>query len=355
MIDYNVENYFIRPGSTLLEAMEVISENRRRIGFLCENNNVLKAVVSDGDIRRALIKTYSLESSVDIAANYRPRYVFIGENQKGERMLSQYDCCAIPVVDAQMHIVGVIVKDTYFEEPQKQLVHLPVVIMAGGEGSRLRPYTNVLPKPLIPIGNKTILERIIDKFVSQGCDDFTLIINYKKELIRAYFNSYETPPPYKIDFCEENEFLGTGGGLKLVSDRIKETFLVSNCDVLVDCDYSELLARHKAENNVLTVVCADMKMTIPYGVIECGTNHEILAIKEKPDYHALISTGVYVVEPEFLDMIPPNTFIHITDLMEKCIAAGKRVGTFVVNAEAWLDMGQFNEMRQMKEHFHKMG
>lgn len=355
MIDYNVENYFIRQGSSLLEAMEIINKNRQRVGFLCENNNMLKAVVSDGDIRRALIKTYSLESSIETAANYLPRYVFIDEKEKGEHMLSQYDCGAVPVVDPQMHIVGVIVKETYSEEPHKQLIHVPVVIMAGGEGSRLKPYTNVLPKPLIPIGSKTILERIIDKFVCQGCDDFTLIINYKKDLIRTYFNSLETPLPYKINFCEENEFWGTGGGLKLVSGKIKETFFVSNCDVLVDCDYSELLARHKAENNILTVVCADIKTTIPYGVIECGINHEILDIKEKPDYHALISVGLYVIDPEFLDMIPPNAFIHITDLMKKCIKVGKRVGAFVVNSEAWLDMGQFNEMKQMKEHFQKMG
>lgn len=345
MMDYDIERYIIRENHTLLEAMQIITKNCQGVGFVCENGRLLGAL-SDGDIRRQLIKANDLGGSVNEATNYNPRYVMYEEKDKAEELLYTTACSAIPIVDAQMHVICIAVKELHDKKTEEN-IDLPVVIMAGGKGSRLKPYTDVLPKPLIPIGNKTILERIIDNFSNVGCKEFKLITNYKKGLLKAYFG--EIKHDYEIKFYEEEEFLGTGGGLKLLEDDIKGTFFVSNCDILVDCNYSDLLCCHMEKNSIITIVCVKKNVVIPYGVLEtdeCG--NKLVGIREKPSYEVLINTGLYVIEPRFLKMIPSNTFIPMTDVIELCLEKGENIGTYIVDGERWLDMGQFDEMDRMK-------
>jgi len=345
MIDYDIDKYIIRKEQTLMEAMQIITKNQQGVGFVCEENR-LQGALSDGDIRRKLIKTNNLESSAGSAANYNPHYVYYEDKDSAERMLYETDFSVIPIVDTKMHIIGVAVKEIHDVKVRTQ-IDLPVVIMAGGKGSRLKPYTDVLPKPLIPIGNKTILERIIDQFKHSGCKRFSLIINYKKELLKAYFS--EIQHDYMLDFFEEEGFLGTAGGLKLLEDKVKDTFFVSNCDILVDCNYADLVRHHKIKRNIITIVCVRKKVTIPYGVLETDQSQEVIVdLKEKPSYDVLINTGVYVIEPDFLREIPSNMFIHITDVIKKCILRNKKVGIYCIDENKWLDMGQFNEMNRMK-------
>ena len=345
MIDYEVDRYILKRDQTLIEAMEIITKNRQGIGFVCENYKLV-AALSDGDIRRKLIRSNSLNSSVDSAANYNPHYVNYEEKDTAEKILYEEDLAAVPLVDKQKHIIAVVVKEI-LENKTGNPIGLPVIIMAGGKGSRLMPYTNVLPKPLIPIGNKTILERIINQFTNVGCSDFGLIINYKKELLKAYLN--EIPHDYKVEFYEENEFLGTAGGLKLLEDRIRGTFFMSNCDILVDCNYHKLLEKHQMNKNILTIVCVKKEIVVPYGVLETDKlEKNVIGIKEKPAYQALINTGFYVVESEFLKYIPSNTYADITDALRIAINQGEKVGMYVIEEEQWLDMGQFSEIEKMK-------
>ena len=186
MIDYEVERYIVRKEQTLLEAMQIINRNHQGIGFVCEDYKLLGAL-SDGDIRRKLIKSGDLFSSVNSAANYNACYVYGEEKEKAEKLLYETDLTAIPLVDGGNHIVAIAVKEVLKSTVEK-LISLPVVIMAGGRGTRLKPYTSVLPKPLIPIGDKTIVERIIEQFKDAGCSKFILIVNYKKELLKSYLD-----------------------------------------------------------------------------------------------------------------------------------------------------------------------
>ena len=337
MIDYEVERYIVKRECTLLEAMQIINQNRQGIGFVCEEHRLLGAL-SDGDIRRKLIKSNNLFGNVESAANYNVCYVSYEEKERAEKLLYETDVTAIPLVDENGHIIAVAVKEVLRPATENR-INMPVVIMAGGKGMRLRPYTDVLPKPLIPVGNKTIVERIIDQFRNVGCSKFAMIVNYKKELLKSYFG--ELQYDYSITFYEEEQFWGTAGGLKLVEDKINETFLVSNCDVLVDCDYYKLMERHKKDNNIVTVVCVKKKITIPYGIFEIDESEtRIKEISEKPSYEVVINTGLYMVEPEFLEYIPCNTFIDITDIIKVVINEHKNVGTFIIDEDKWLDRSE---------------
>ena len=219
--------------------------------------------------------------------------------------------------------------------------------MAGGKGTRLYPYTQILPKPLIPIGEKTITEHIMSRFMKYGCKSFEMIINYKRNLIKSYFLDNEDT--YDITFIDEKQFLGTGGGLKLLKGKIDTTFFMTNCDILIEEDFDRILEYHQKNNNIITVVCAKKNMTIPYGMVEVSESGKALALREKPCFSFLTNSGFYVIEPEFLDMIPDNTFIHITDVIQRCIDMKMQVGVYTIPEEKWLDMGQLEEMEKMKK------
>ena len=219
--------------------------------------------------------------------------------------------------------------------------------MAGGKGTRLYPYTQILPKPLIPIGEKTITEHIMSRFKEYGCSHFDMIVNYKKHFIKSYFLDNENT--VDVDFIEETEFLGTGGGLRLLEGKYQSTIFMTNCDILIEEDYAKILEYHKKNNNIITMVCAEKNMLIPYGTVEISETGQALALKEKPRLSFITNTGFYVIEPEFLNMIPENTFIHITDIIQNCIDTGKKVGVYKILEEKWLDMGQMEEMERMRQ------
>lgn len=216
------------------------------------------------------------------------------------------------------------------------------MIMAGGQGSRLKPITNIIPKPLIPIGDKPIIEIIIDKFSTLGVSNFYLSVNYKQEMIRFYFEGVENKS-YNLNYFVEPYPLGTGGSLHLLKDKISSTFFVSNCDIIIDQDYYDIYDYHTSNKNELTIVAALRLMQIPYGTLESGENGELLALKEKPELTFMINTGMYILEPHLLNEIPENTFFHITDLIEKVKERRGRVGVFPVSEGAWMDIGEWKE------------
>lgn len=340
----DIEQYIVPETVSVFQAMQQINNNARGILFVCRDGKLI-ASISDGDIRRGFLKGISPEETIKLIANYNPYYVKVDEIDNLQEYMKKYSITAVPIVDDNM-----IIKDIRFlidkpVSPQSRLRN-QVVIMAGGKGSRLKPYTDVLPKPLIPIGEKTIIEHILEQFESFGCKDFNIIVNYKKNLIKAYFTDSEKV--WNIKFTEENRFLGTGGGLSLVKGYVKDTFFMSNCDILIQEDYSKILEYHKAQHNIVTLVCAKKEETIPYGTIEISDDGNVLGIKEKPRFSFNTNTGLYVLEPEFLDKIPVDTVIDITDVIEMCINAGEKVGAYIISEDKWMDMGQLDEMEKMK-------
>ncbi len=341
----NLDHYVVSEETSIMDTMKIIEEGENPTAFVCREG-CLVAAVSDGDVRRYLISGGDIERAVRVVANYSPVRALYNEEIDYDLLMKEKHISALPLVDEDGRILDIRFLSKRFES--RRQVMLPVVIMAGGKGTRLKPFTEILPKPLIPIGNKTITEHIISRFKQFGCSHFDMIINYKKNFIKSYFQDNENQ--YDISFVEEPEFWGTAGGLKLIEGKYASTFFVTNCDILIQADYADIVEKHKKNNDILTIVCARKKVTIPYGTIEIveGTG-DVKAIREKPTYEFNTNTGMYVIEPELIKKIPESTRIDITDIIEQCVIDGEKVGTYLVDEEDWLDMGQLEEMERMKK------
>lgn len=343
-----IYDLFIKENTTIKEAIKRIDETAKKI-LLVTDENKLIGIITDGDIRRWILKNGKLHECVNYIMNTSPIYVHEKDRIYAKRILKEKKIEAIPVVNSNKEVIDIVFWNDSFKIRLNHFNKLetPLVIMAGGKGTRLDPYTKVIPKPLIPIGDVPIVERIIDRFVEYGCNKFYMSVNYKKNMIKAYFN--ELNKSYEIDYIEEEKPLGTAGSLSLLTGVLKNTFFVSNCDILIDANYSDILKYHKENNNNITIITSLKHFTIPYGVVEISATSEVESMVEKPEYDFLVNTGMYILEPDVLDDIPKDTFYHITDLINYYIEKGEKIGIYPVSDKAWLDMGQFKEMENMLE------
>jgi NDP-sugar pyrophosphorylase family protein len=278
------------------------------------------------------------------------RYLNIREQSLAINMMRMEAINSVPILDDSMKILDIVfIEDVYKPRIHKNtsLKDVPVIVMAGGKGTRLYPYTKILPKPLIPIGDIPILERILDHFRNYGCREFYLTVNYKKEMIRSYFNDLN--PPYVIHYVEENKPLGTAGSISLIKEELSGPVIITNCDILIETDYENLLKRHIASDNAMTIVASLQDTVIPYGVIHTSEDGYIETIEEKPRLSYLINTGMYIVDARYLKLIPHDRMYHMTELAEELLRREHKVGTYPVSENSFLDMGQFEELKKMEE------
>ncbi len=329
---------------SLMSALKLMDELKCKL-LLVTSLNTFIGVLSVGDIQRAIIKNITLDTkvheilrSIITVANSDEKYDDIKK-----RMLELRTEC-MPVVDEKNELVDILFWDDLFENKEKVVskIGLPVVIMAGGKGTRLKPLTNVIPKPLIPVGEKTMIETIIESFTKYGVEEFHISVNYKSDLIKYYLDSNPVENA-TLGYFEETMPLGTAGSLSLLKDKIDKPFFVTNCDIIVDQDYTEIYKYHKENKNELTVVAALKHISIPYGTLETGEDGILKTITEKPELTYWINSGLYILEPSLLDEIPENTFYHITTLIEKLKSSNRRVGVFPVSEDSWKDVGEWNE------------
>lgn len=325
------------------EAMQRIDANAGGVLFLADEQGVLLGCISDGDIRRFLLAGGKIDSPAYQAANRRPRTAHTAEEAK--RLYHSKNYVAIPVVDAANHITDIYAGGDACRKTYAPL-NIPVVINAGGRGTRLDPYTKVLPKPLIPVGELPIIEHIIKGFQSYSCNEFHIIVNYKREIMKAYFA--ENEDKYDITWHDEDTPLGTGGGLSLLKGKLGGTFFFTNCDNLLAANYGRILEFHREQKNAVTMICAYKNITLPYGVVEMGRNGKIEAMKEKPLLSFLTNTGIYIVEPEVLGDIEDNVPAGFPDIVERQRRKGKNVAVFPVSENDWMDMGQLTELEKMR-------
>lgn len=339
-----VKDFLIEEECTMLEAMTLIDKIAKKVLFVAREGKLL-AAITDGDIRRWILKKGNLEARVKDIANYNPKYLKEREKASAKEYMKKYSIEALPILNDENEIISVVFINDGDIGVKKDL-DIPVVMMAGGFGTRLYPYTKILPKPLIPIGEIPIAEHIVNRFNKYGCKDFFLIVNHKKNMIKAYFNEIEKD--YNITYVDEEKPLGTGGGLSLLKGIIDSTFILSNCDILIEEDYEKIYKFHKRENNFITMVCSLKKIQIPYGVIEIGQHGEIVKMKEKPELSFFTNTGMYIVEPDLIGELEDNQAISFPDIIEKCKQSGEKIGVYPIGENCWLDMGEVDVMEEMR-------
>lgn len=333
---------------SLLDAMKLMDKLGVKILFVFNDEKFL-GLLTIGDVQRAIIKNIELSAHVESILDLHKVYAAVGEpmdsiKHKMQRMRSE----CMPVLDADGNLSDVIFWKDIVDieiELERPKINLPVVIMAGGLGTRLRPITNVIPKPLIPIGEKTILQEIMDQFRHIGCEKFYMSVNYKYDMIKYYID--QLPEHYDISYFKEDKPLGTIGSVSLLKGKITTPFFVSNCDIIIDQDYRDMYDYHVQNKNDITIITAVKSIRIPYGVIESGLGGLMTGFKEKPEQTYMINTGVYILNPDLIDEIPVDEKFHITDLMEKVKVRGGRVGCFPVSENSWKDMGEWPEYLKM--------
>lgn len=331
--------------STLLQALKQMDAVRHKLLIVTESG-CFCSMLSIGDVQRAIIR--GVEMNRPIATILRDKIKVASVHDRREDVevyVKEHKTEFMPIIDDDNHVVDVIIWDELFHSHighRTESFDLPVIIMAGGKGTRLRPLTNVLPKPLIPIGEQTMLEDIMDRFVECGCHEFYISVNYKAEIIKRYLDNLGKTQ-YHISYFQEDKPLGTAGSLHLLKNQIKDTFFVSNCDIIIDEDYGEILKYHRENYNEITVVAAIRNLAIPYGTLETKEEGLLSDIKEKPEYTFKINTGMYVLEPHLINEIPEDEFYHITFLIEKLMKEGRRVGVYPINEGSWTDVGNWDE------------
>lgn len=346
-----IKEFLIDEECSMIEAMELLDRLAKKVLFIAKDGKLI-AAITDGDIRRWILKKGSLEAKVKDIANYKPTYLFSKNRTKAKEFMLKHSLEALPIVDENMRIVSILFWDNEIITNQKK-INTPVVIMAGGKGTRLHPFTKILPKPLIPIGEVPIIEHIINRFNQAGCKKFYLIVNHKRNMIKAYFN--ENIQDYQITYVNEEKPLGTGGGLSLLKGQINETFILSNCDILIEDDYEKILGFHIEKKNLITMVCSLKRIKIPYGVVDIGETGEIEKMIEKPEVSFFTNTGIYIVEPQVIDALEVDTHIDFPDIIKRYKEMGQKIGVYPISEHAWMDMGQFDEMDEMRRRLDKNG
>jgi len=341
-----VRKIAIDRNAPIIQALKRMDEQHVKLLMVVDGDKYY-SLLSIGDIQRAIISSISLEEPIHKILRPEVKVASVDESKESiVAHMRERRNDFMPILDREGNMVDIIFWDDIHEDHSvvgiRQSFDLPVIIMAGGQGSRLRPLTNVLPKPLIPIGEQTMMEDIMDRFVACGCHNFYVSVNYKADFIRQYFANLNKPQ-YRIAFFQEDKPLGTAGSLHLLKDKIRSTFFVSNCDIIIDEDYSEILKYHRDNGNEITAVAAIKTISIPYGTLETGEFGLLKGLQEKPELTYKINTGMYILEPHLIEEIPTDEFYHITFLIDKLVKEGRKVGVFPINEGSWTDIGNWDE------------
>jgi len=357
------KNYIISLHASLKDTIKILEKNKNKCLIVSNKKFLLFGTITDGDIRRAILKGANFNSSINKFYNSNP---FVIKKKSKDSILTNldkaklksklkydmYDVTVIPVVNLQNKIVDIITKDDIFKKKiidHNVLKNTPVVIMAGGQGVRLKPATYILPKPLMPINNKSVIEIIIDNFRQYGVNKFIISVNYKTRLLKSFFK--ELKPKYKVFFLDENKPLGTVGALSKLRNKLKTDCIISNCDVIFNIDYIALYNFHKIGNFDLTLVASEKTQQIPYGSCVINKQGLLKKIVEKPKLNYLANVGLYFVKSKVLKIIPKDKKFDVNELINKMKKRKMKVGVFPVGNDAWHDIGNWTSYNETLKLF----
>ncbi|QGM31025.1 CBS domain-containing protein [Bacillus sp. N3536] len=332
------KDILVRETTSLFNTMKVIDDSSLQFAVVVDENQRLLGTVTDGDIRRGILRGEGLEVEIHHVMNKNPLTVSSGKSRSYYlKLLKKNKVKQLPIIDESGKIVDIIFADNSASEQESTNT---VILMVGGLGSRLRPLTNDIPKPMLHVGNKPILETIIDGFKQNGFTNFILSVNYKKEIIQDYFLD-GADFGVSISYVEEKKRMGTAGALSLLNEKPKTPVFVMNGDLLTQVNFEQLLQFHKESNAIATMCVREYEYQIPYGVIE--TEGQLLKnITEKPIHRNFVNAGIYVLNPEAFDHIPKSKFFDMPDLFELFIENKLLVSAFPIR-ENWLDIGRLDD------------
>lgn len=340
--------FSVKESNSLFETMRIINVTSYQFAIVVDENDHLLGTVTDGDIRRGILRGEGLDVPISTIMNTTP--ITAKSNlsiTKYKQLMKSKKLKQLPIVNEHNKIVDVLFIDTLQLATNKN----QVVLMLGGLGTRLRPLTNDIPKPMLKVGNKPIVETIIDGFKQYGYTNFIFSVNYKKEVIQNYFQSGEAFG-ITIDYVEEEKRMGTAGALSLIENRPTEPFFVMNGDLLTQVNFDQLMQFHLEHDAVATMCVREYEYQVPYGVIETNGT-DLTAIKEKPIQRSFVNAGIYVLSPEVFDYIPSETFYDMPTLFEKLMELGKKTTAFPIH-EYWLDIGQVDDFQRANENYKEL-
>jgi dTDP-glucose pyrophosphorylase len=340
------KNVLVSPDASIKETLCIMEKGALKIALVVDAEKRLLGTVSDGDVRRGILRGCSLEDRVQEVMYSTPTVV--GQNEGREKILvlmRQKQLYQIPVVDDAGVLVGLEEIDTILAPPR---LDNWVVLMAGGLGTRLKHLTKDVPKPLLKIGDKPILETIINSFIESGFSRFFISVNYKSELIEEHFGDGSRWGA-RIEYLREDKKLGTAGALSLLPERPPTPVMVMNGDVLTKVNFHQLLDFHLEHKAVATMCVREYDFQVPYGVVKID-RHRIAAIEEKPIQRFFVNAGIYVLDPLVLDMVPSGACFDMPALFEMIVKKQMDTAVFPVR-EYWLDIGRMDDFERANNEF----
>ena len=340
-----IDDIKLHPGNTVKEAMAIIDKGSVQFAVVVDDDLKLLGVLTDGDIRRGLLRGLGLESSIESLINKHP--VVANINDTKERILelaNEKKLHQIPII-SNGKLIGIQDIREFLAPKNKPN---KVILMVGGLGTRLRPLTNDVPKPMLDVGNKPILHTIVENFAKYGYTDIIMCVNYKSEIIKEYFGNGDKFG-VKIEYVLENQRMGTAGALSLLQKRPKDDFFVMNGDLLTNVNFEYLHEYHKDSNACASICVRKYEMQVPYGVVNVRAN-KVTSIEEKPTQSFFVSAGIYMFSPIVLDFIPKGVFYDMPTLFGELLKQDFAVYPFFIR-EYWLDIGKMDEYRRANDEY----
>ncbi|BAK72689.1 nucleotidyltransferase family protein [Arcobacter sp. L] len=342
----NIEDIIVKESTSILEVLQIIDKSSKQLAIVVDDNKRLLGTISDGDIRRALLNNISLNESVKDIYFKTPTIATI--NHSKEEIINicrMKKIHQIPIVDNYGNLIGLEILDELISKENKIN---KVILMVGGLGTRLRPLTENTPKPMLKVGNKPILQTIVEKFAEYGYTNIIMCVNYKSHMIQDYFGDGKEFG-VNIEYVLENQRMGTAGALSLLREKPTEPFFVMNGDLLTNVNFEHLHNYHLSNNSLGTMCVREYDFQVPYGVVNIS-NSKITSIEEKPTHKFFVSAGIYMLSSEVLDYIPENQFYDMPTLFEKIISENKNAISFPLR-EYWLDIGRIEEYKKANEEY----
>ena len=342
-------NIQINQNTSILNALKKMNNAGTKCLVVVGKSKVFLGTLTDGDLRRLILRSENLHLKIN--KSYNKNSIFYFEKSlnvkkiKKEMIRKKIDL--VPILDDHRKLKSYITLDTDTTYPykfSKKKINNQVIIMAGGKGTRLDPFTRVLPKPLIPIGDQTMIEKILNGFSRQGFKNFNLTLNYKSNIIQNYLD--DVVKDFKIKYIIEKKFLGTAGSLSLFKTNFKEDVIVTNCDTIIEINYREILDYHKKNKYDLTIVASTKEFEVPYGTCVLDKSGELKRLSEKPKYNLLVNVGFYILKPKLLQAVKRNNYLNMTDFINDLQSKNYRIGVFPCHENFWKDIGQWEEYKK---------